>query len=220
MGSVNDVLNWCRSQIGHVGGADYWQIVYGYRSDDDWCAVWNSAAYKVTNTECAYWPSTVAFDEYDKPVIGDAWRGPYDLQPGDSIAYSYRPSRKGDHVGIVEAVEGYGAYTTIEGNCSNEVKRKYRTVWNDGIVGGIRPRFDGGGGDDLYTFATVQRGSHGDTVGMMQATLNVRMGAYILALDRDFGPYTEQILKDYQRANGLVPDGVCGPITWKKLLCK
>lgn len=219
MGTPADVVAWCRAQIGHHGGGAYWKDVYGYWSDDDWCAIFDSDAYKQTNTECAYWPNPVVFDESDKCVIGDAWRDPYELQPGDSIAYSYRPSRKGDHVGIVESVEGYGCYYTIEGNCSNEVKRKYRTVWDDGIVGGIRPRFDGGGGE-LYTFATVQRFSHGDTVGMMQATLNVRMGAYILALDRDFGPYTEQILKDFQRDHGLVVDGICGPITWKKLLCK
>ena len=215
MGSVSDVLEWCRDQIGHVGGAKYWELVYGYPSDDDWCAVWDSAAYKVTDTRCAYWPNTLAFDESDKAVIGDAWVDPYALKPGDSIGYSWRPSRRGDHVGIVESVEGYGAYTTIEGNLSNSVQRRYRTVWGDGILGGIRPEWDEGA--TLYDFENVREGSSGDTVRMCQSALNVRNSAG-LYVDGWCGPVTVSAIEDFQRSKGLYVDGWCGPKTWEKLL--
>jgi peptidoglycan hydrolase-like protein with peptidoglycan-binding domain len=33
-------------------------------------------------------------------------------------------------------------------------------------------------------------------------------------IDGVFGPQTEQVEKDFQQSNGLVVDGVVGPITW------
>lgn len=218
MGSVSDVLNWARDQIGHVGGADYWQIVYGYRSNADWCAVFDSAVYKVTDTPCAYWPDPCAFDLDNKAGIGRAWVEPYDLKPGDSIAYTWTNNPyDGDHVGIVEAVEGWGCYTTIEGNCTNEVKRRYRTVWDDGIIGGIRPNWEGD--IELYVFEDVYEGAQGDTVAMCQAALNVRNDAG-LYVDGWCGPVTADAIEAYQRAAGLYVDGWCGPKTWAKLLTK
>lgn len=216
MGTPADVVAWCRAQIGHVGGGTYWKDVYGYWSEADWCAIFDSDAYKQTDTECAYWPNAVVFDESDKGIIGDAWVDPYELQPGDSIGYSWRTSRRGDHVGIVESVEGYGCYYTIEGNCSNEVKRKYRTVWDDGIIGGIRPKWNGGE-ETLYDFDDVQLGSTGNAVSMCQSALNIRNNAG-LYVDGWCGELTDKAIRDFQQKKGLYVDGWCGEKTWRKLL--
>ena len=39
-----------------------------------------------------------------------------------------------------------------------------------------------------------------------------------LAIDGDFGPATEAIVRAFQSANGLVPDGIVGAQTWTALV--
>ena len=65
------------------------------------------------------------------------------------------------------------------------------------------------GGADMNS--VVRRGSRGETVAAVQARLG-------LAADGDFGPGTEQALKNWQAANGLTPDGIAGPATLARLL--
>jgi putative chitinase len=65
------------------------------------------------------------------------------------------------------------------------------------------------GGVDMN--AVVRRGSRGETVAAVQARLG-------LTADGDFGPGTEQALKNWQAANGLTPDGIAGPATLARLL--
>lgn len=65
------------------------------------------------------------------------------------------------------------------------------------------------GGVDMNS--VIRRGSRGDTVAAVQAKLG-------LNADGDFGPGTEQALKNWQAANGLVADGIAGPATLARLL--
>ena len=62
----------------------------------------------------------------------------------------------------------------------------------------------------LQTPPTVRRGSTGDDVKLLQAAL--------MPHDGIFGPQTERAVRDYQRANGLMVDGICGPVTWRSIL--
>ena len=57
----------------------------------------------------------------------------------------------------------------------------------------------------------IRRGSRGETVAAVQARLG-------LNADGDFGPGTEQALKNWQAANGLTADGIAGPATLARLL--
>ena len=57
---------------------------------------------------------------------------------------------------------------------------------------------------------TLKKGSRGDDVLTLQHALH-------LVEDGIFGTLTEEAVKDYQRANGLTPDGIVGPKTWAKL---
>lgn len=43
---------------------------------------------------------------------------------------------------------------------------------------------------------------------------------YEIAVDGDFGPKTDRIVKQFQEENGLVVDGVVGPKTWQVLIIK
>jgi len=61
------------------------------------------------------------------------------------------------------------------------------------------------------SYSTVKIGSQGDTVTAIQRALRTDV-------DGIFGHGTANALKNWQAANGLVPDGVAGPNTLKKLL--
>lgn len=155
MGTRSQLLAWADAQVGTKGGSKYWQMVYGWSGNGlPWCAVFDSAALKATNTKCPYFPSTFAFDLTDKPTAGSRWVGAYDLQPGDMVAFTWKEKPyTGDHVGIVREVLGYGYYRTVEGNVSDSCGIRYRRV-SDGIIGGIRPYYDE---EDEVTDADIQK---------------------------------------------------------------
>jgi peptidoglycan L-alanyl-D-glutamate endopeptidase CwlK len=62
---------------------------------------------------------------------------------------------------------------------------------------------------------TVKYGMNCEEVKTLQNMLNEC--GYKLIADGDFGIITQGAVKDYQRSNGLVADGVVGPKTWSKL---
>ncbi len=57
---------------------------------------------------------------------------------------------------------------------------------------------------------TLRRGARGDLVRLIQEKLRIDV-------DGAFGPATEAALRQFQRLNGLVPDGIVGPRTWATL---
>ena len=58
---------------------------------------------------------------------------------------------------------------------------------------------------------TIAQGASGDAVKVLQQ----RLGA--LVVDGQFGPATNNRLRQWQGQHGLVADGVCGPLTWAAL---
>ena len=64
---------------------------------------------------------------------------------------------------------------------------------------------------DLDEIGVLRKGAKGEGVKIMQEALGI--GA-----DGDFGPGTERALKEWQKSNGLVADGIAGPSTLGKLL--
>lgn len=62
----------------------------------------------------------------------------------------------------------------------------------------------------------LRRGSKGETVKSLQ-TLLTNKGKYTGRIDGDYGVYTENAVKAYQREQGLKVDGVFGPVTCRKL---
>lgn len=64
-------------------------------------------------------------------------------------------------------------------------------------------------------FITVRRGSSGEAVKGLQVRMNLRQ-ADPIAVDGDFGPITEQAVREFQASQGIEIDGVVGPITWRR----
>ncbi len=58
---------------------------------------------------------------------------------------------------------------------------------------------------------TLRRGASGDAVRTLQLKLQLE------PVDSLFGGQTEAKVREFQRNNGLVPDGIVGPKTWQKL---
>ncbi len=63
---------------------------------------------------------------------------------------------------------------------------------------------------DAMDRPTLRRGATGELVKEIQE----KVGAKV---DGDFGPKTEAAVRQFQRDNGLVPDGIVGPLTWAAL---
>jgi peptidoglycan hydrolase-like protein with peptidoglycan-binding domain len=59
---------------------------------------------------------------------------------------------------------------------------------------------------ELYDLVLLKRGAHGGAVQKLQEQL-------VIGADGKFGPRTEKAVRDYQRKNGLVADGMAGPAT-------
>lgn len=65
--------------------------------------------------------------------------------------------------------------------------------------------------------ATIKLGDTGDDVKRLQRVFARNKSLGPDAVDGGFGPRTEQAVKDFQQANGLVADGVVGPVTWSHM---
>jgi hypothetical protein len=64
----------------------------------------------------------------------------------------------------------------------------------------------------------LMRGSTGDAVRRLQERLNRDYPRYSrLAVDGDFGPATEAVVREFQQRAGLLVDGIAGPATLGKL---
>jgi peptidoglycan hydrolase-like protein with peptidoglycan-binding domain len=82
----------------------------------------------------------------------------------------------------------------------------------DGIVGPQTRRAFGKRGRPAFGSRTMKRGDRGWDVAAMQYIL-ARRGYPPGAIDAVFGPLTDGALRNFQRAYGLVVDGLAGPQT-------
>lgn len=137
------------------------------------------------------------------------------------------------HTGIVVAVSG-STITTIEGNTSGAggvisngggVCRKTYTIGKTGMTFG-RPKWElvGGGAAQekpkptvALTLPELSFGDTGGAVETVQRLLN-SYGYNCGKCDGVWGTNTDAAILLYQRANGLVPDKICGKKTWDKLM--
>lgn len=88
----------------------------------------------------------------------------------------------------------------------------------DGIAGPITRRALGRLGKPLFGTRVIQPGMKGWDVAVLQYLLT-RHALLRTKPDGQFGPKTEAAVLRFQRARGLVPDGIVGPATAARL-CK
>ncbi|SDL72774.1 Putative peptidoglycan binding domain-containing protein [Nonomuraea maritima] len=132
-----------------------------------------------------------------------------------------------DHVGVVESVRKDGTVVTIEGNTSNRVMRRERSM---SVIAGFGYPLYGGKSttpaaaadrteEIVKTLPLLKRGSKGYDVKTVFYLLHARgYGLNDSIDDTVFGGPLEEALRAFQKAAGLKVDGQCGPKTWPKLL--
>ena len=142
MGTVNELLDLARAQLGTTSGEKYWRKYRGdtYVNGDvtAYCAYWCSWLLDETNTKCPWFPNAYAFDPLD--VAGERYIEKHCLQPGDIITFDWDNDYRGDHVGVVETVHDWGC-GTMEGNTSGGIVARKQRLWSE-ILCGVRPYYD------------------------------------------------------------------------------
>jgi peptidoglycan hydrolase-like protein with peptidoglycan-binding domain len=78
------------------------------------------------------------------------------------------------------------------------------------ILGGTAPAAPLIPAVDDKSRPTLRRGASGDLVKIVQAKVGIDA-------DGSFGPATEAAVRKFQSGQGLVPDGIVGPGTWKAI---
>lgn len=87
-----------------------------------------------------------------------------------------------------------------------ELNKQYNKKLNvDGIFGNLTKN----------ACVTVKKGASGNITYILQAILYCK--GYNIAVDGIFGTNTENAIKNYQKANSLIVDGICGKNTFAKL---
>ena len=69
--------------------------------------------------------------------------------------------------------------------------------------------------EDLSMDRRLRVGSRGDNVYQIQDRLTGF--GFDIKPDGDYGPWTHEIIRQFQRLNGLADDGICGPVTGRVL---
>ena len=89
-----------------------------------------------------------------------------------------------------------------------ELNKQYNKKLNaDGIFGNLTKN----------ACVTVKKGASGNITYILQAILYCK--GYNIAVDGIFGTNTENAIKNYQKTNSLIVDGICGKNTFSKLFC-
>lgn len=154
----------------------------------------------------------------------------YIPQKGDIIFFDWEPEKGDgmDHVGLVDRVENSRVYT-VEGNHSDQVIEYSYPLNYYEIYGYAIPNYTGNeilsesnNGSINFSDTTrplISRGSCGSYVTEAQnALIQKRYPLNQYGADGIFGNETEQVVRKFQRDNGLSSDGIIGPATWGKLI--
>lgn len=202
----------------------------------DWCFV---QAYGVDKAKKMTKHTTLgAGCNYAAKAYKDAGRWHTTPKVGDEIFFR-SGSASYAHTGLVVAVSA-NTVTTIEGNTSGAsgvisngggVCKKSYKLGSSSIVGYGRPDYSMVNETAPATptslkeevcnvqLPVLRKGSKGDSVKALQFLLignGYSCGS--AGADGDFGNGTETAVKKFQKANGLVADGIVGEKTWGKLL--
>ncbi|MBQ9662547.1 MAG: peptidoglycan-binding protein [Oscillospiraceae bacterium] len=68
----------------------------------------------------------------------------------------------------------------------------------------------------FFPYRTVDKTMSGKDVAVLQSILDAR--GYATETDGTIGKVTDQAIRQFQRDHALAADGVCGPLTWAKIL--
>ena len=183
---------------------------------DDWCAIFMCAI--AHSLGYRNWPFECSCSKIIQQAEAQGrWHraGAYIPQLGDWVIYDWGPNGKVDHIGAVVWIEGNYLWI-VEGNNGDAVKIRRIASGNAQIYGYVELDFaelvDGSGA----SAEALRPGDSGERVYLLQVLLR-GAGYYAGALDGVYEADTTSAVTAFQAANGLEPDGKCGPKTQGKL---
>lgn len=214
MGTVAGMLAQARALLGtteHPPGSNHNLITTWYGFDGAWCDM--SISYEAGHSDnLSAMMGKFAYTVAHAQAFKNAGRWHYGLggiRAGDVVFFDWSGggSISGiDHVGLVEAVHSNGSITTLEGNTSDEFRRRVRSAC---IVGYGRPAY--GDAKPLpSTDGMLRLNSTGNAVKKLQTNLNTVMKSG-LTVDGQFGAKTQAAVIAFQKRYGLEADGIYGP---------
>lgn len=180
-------------------------------------------AFKAFN-EKIYHGSNSIYDRYcsKKGKITDQIRK--DMLPGTAVFVDKNGNKShiGLYVGNGTVIEAQG---TQAGVCTSKLNTSKWTYWGElkdvAYSPSEAPEQPSDPVDDKESYPslpTLKRGSKGEYVTLLQTKLvnkGYSVGSY--GIDGDFGSGTLKAVQQFQRDNGLNPDGIVGKLTWAAL---
>ena len=161
--------------------------------------------------------------------------GPGQAPPAYEFTRTLRRGDEGEDVRqLQQLLSEMGYDLTIDGKYGRGTEQAVRDFQRqqglgaDGVFGpGTQAKLlgttNGGGnasggssGSGAKFTRTLRRGDRGEDVSELQRILNTR--GYSLTVDGVYGNGTKEAVRDFQRKNGLSPDGNLGPNTVAKLV--
>jgi len=191
-----------------------------------WCAMTVSVSLQKAGWGREFWSAST--DQWEARARagykGSKWISRTEKpRPGDLPIWDYAGDGTANHISAIETVRPDGMFVTLGGNESNRCQRAVRS--RSHLRGFIRlpfrtavaqpkpPPTNQFGNWPNTTKQTIKQGARGPVVGYLQSVINRKAGGDII-VDNDFGPKTEERVKDVQRFFKLAADGVVGPKTW------
>jgi hypothetical protein len=240
----SSLLRYARSQIGYVERPVN-RTKYGRQFGQDgifWCMAFVWCCFENSDNKGLVIKTASTRELYHAARRGDRrlqWLPPNAKAEGGYLAefrFGNQP-RPVNHIGIVERQLPDGRLVCIEGNTGGRgpggernggmVARKIRDRRH--LVNFVRPNFTGTDavrtpGPPGFPGAIIRLGATGRAVRQIQARLNTLakgkhavLGGQPLAVDGEFGPKTNRVVKAFQQRHQLTVDGEVGPKTWDKL---
>lgn len=208
----------CAQAVGYIesGYGAHWKPP-GVDSNN-WGAIqaggsWKGETFVYTDTrpnpDGTSTPYQIAFRKYPTPIEGavDLVKRVYTGGKGIGREKAVHPfAAKGDTLGfstgLYDTVYYQGFGPTREDRIRNHHRGLMRAISAMATEIG-EPMPDGSDAPR----PTLRRGDKGPRVAELQRLIGVKA-------DGDFGPRTDQAVRDRQREERLVPDGIVGPATW------
>lgn len=244
--AIKKVCDVAYSQVGYREGENNYNkyakeldplgITYGPKQNQPWCGefkLW--CFYKAFGVNaalellCSPKPTGIPLCADGAKYFKNAGRWSSKPQRGACVFFYYDGGI--NHTGIVVEATSL-TFTTVEGNSSDMVSRRVRTVGDPSVAGFGIPKWSVVAdsvppevpveipvASTTNDIPAIKRGSVGEVVRAAQILLIGRgftCGSY--GADADFGPATEMAVRNFQLAHSLGQDGVVGPQTWAALL--
>lgn len=233
MGKMAELIRVARKYVGY----DYRHFTADFGGGVwAWCAAFVSVVGKESGNSDVIPRSTSCNEQIRIFKTQNAWLGKTtDIRVGDILYYDWDFKNEplpADHVGIVIEVNG-NKLKVIEGNKGNanndcttvgirEITNTYAYIF-----GVARPRYAAENvskpADKKVSIEVrqLQIDMEGKDVEAMQAILIAKgFSCGTAGSDGEFGGWTCDAVKEFQKAHKLEVDGICGPITWAELINK